>query len=81
MVPGKVYEIEITAFPTSNLFQARHRIRLEVSSSNFPHFDVNPNTGAPAGEVGLRVVAHNRVHFGPSTPSQVVLPIMRSSGG
>lgn len=81
MVPGKVYEIEITAFPTSNLFQAGHRIRLEVSSSNFPHFDVNPNTGAPAGEVGSRVVAHNRVHFGPSTPSQVVLPIMRFSGG
>jgi putative CocE/NonD family hydrolase len=81
MVPGKVYEIEITAFPTSNLFQAGHRIRLEVSSSNFPHFDVNPNTGAPAGEVGMRLVAHNRVHFGPSTPSQVVLPIMRFSGG
>lgn len=81
MVPGQVYEIEITAFPTSNLFQAGHRIRLEVSSSNFPHFDVNPNTGAPAGQVGPRVVAHNRVHFGPSTPSQVVLPIMRGSGG
>jgi hypothetical protein len=78
--PGKIHEIEITAFPTSNLFQAGHRIRLEVSSSNFPHFDVNPNTGAPAGEAGPAIVAHNRVHFGPSTPSQLLLPVVRRGG-
>src|SRR6185437_2934509 len=52
MTPGQVYAIEVTAFPTSNLFKAGHRIRLDISSSNFPHFDVNPNTGAPEG-VGL----------------------------
>jgi putative CocE/NonD family hydrolase len=80
MIPGHLYEVVITAFPTSNLFQAGHRIRLDVSSSNFPHFDVNPNTGAPAGEVGPTVVAHNRVHFGPATPSRLLLPIMRSHG-
>ncbi len=76
MTPGRIYEIEITAFPTSNLFQAGHRIRLEVSSSNFPHFDVNPNTGRAAGEPGPTIIAHNRVHFGPATASHVLLPLM-----
>ena len=49
MTPGEVYAIKVTAFPTSNLFKRGHRIRLDVSSSNFPHFDVNPNTGAAEG--------------------------------
>ena len=49
MTPGTVYEIRVTAFPTSNLFARGHRIRLDVSSSNFPHFDVNPNTGRTRG--------------------------------
>ena len=45
MTPGKVYEFKIDMWSTSNLFKAGHRIRLEVSSSNFPRFDRNPNTG------------------------------------
>ncbi len=45
MTPGKVYEFNIDMWSTSNLFKAGHRIRLEVSSSNFPRFDRNPNTG------------------------------------
>jgi len=50
MVPGQIYPVRIALPPTSNLFQAGHRIRLDVSSSNFPHFDVNPNTGEPEGK-------------------------------
>ena len=45
MVPGKVYEFRIDLWATANVFKAGHRVRLEVSSSNFPRFDRNPNTG------------------------------------
>jgi uncharacterized protein len=77
MTPMEVYPIEVTIFPTSNLFARGHRIRLDVSSSNFPHFDVNPNTGHPAGLLGPEpVVATNTVHFGPLTPSCIILPFV-----
>lgn len=76
MTPGQVYRIKVEAFPTSNLFKKGHRIRLDVSSSNFPKFDVNPNTGAPEG-VGLtRKVARNTLHVDAARPSHVVLPII-----
>jgi putative CocE/NonD family hydrolase len=76
MTPGQVYRIKVEAFPTSNLFKKGHRIRLDVSSSNFPKFDVNPNTGAPEG-VGLtREVARNTLHLDAARPSHVVLPII-----
>jgi putative CocE/NonD family hydrolase len=68
--------VEIAAFPTSNLFKAGHRIRLDISSSNFPHFDVNPNTGDPEG-VGLtRQVARNTVYVDGARPSHVILPVI-----
>ena len=47
MKPGEIYEFTIQLYPTSNLFKAGHRIRLDISSSNFPRFDLNPNTGEP----------------------------------
>ena len=49
MAPGQVYAITIELFPIGNLFVAGHRLRLDISSSNFPHFDVNPNSGEPEG--------------------------------
>jgi putative CocE/NonD family hydrolase len=76
LVPGEVQEIEVTAFPTSNLFKRGHRIRLDISSSNFPHFDVNPNTGGPEGGGGPRVVANNTLYLDQSKPSHVVLPVV-----
>jgi putative CocE/NonD family hydrolase len=76
MTPGEVYAIKVTAFPTSNLFKRDHRIRLDVSSSNFPHFDVNPNTGAPEGK-GLELrVARNTVYMDAARASHVVLPVV-----
>jgi putative CocE/NonD family hydrolase len=76
LIPGQPTEVEIAAFPTSNLFKAGHRIRLDISSSNFPHFDVNPNTGGPEG-VGLtRQVARNTVYVDAARPSRVILPII-----
>jgi len=66
----------VSAFPTSNLFKRGHRLRIDISSSNFPHFDVNPNTGAPEGSAGERVVAQNTLHVDKSRPSHVILPII-----
>ena len=75
--PGEIYMIEVHAFPTSNVFKAGHRIRLDISSSNFPHFDVNPNTGAPAAMPGPRQVARIELYMDRERPSAVVLPIVR----
>jgi len=76
MTPGTVYRISVTAFPTSNRFSRGHRIRLDVSSSNFPHFDVNPNTGAPEGRGLTRRVARNTVYMDAGRASHVVLPLI-----
>ena len=76
LVAGEAAEIEVSAFPTSNLFKRGHRIRVDISSSNFPHFDVNPNTGAPEGSAGERVVAQNTLFVDKSRPSHITLPII-----
>ena len=76
MTPGEVYKIKIEAFPTSNRFVKGHRIRLDISSSNFPHFDVNPNTGEPEARATTMRVAQNRVYLDRSRPSHVVLPVI-----
>jgi hypothetical protein len=78
LTPGVPEAITIDVFPTSNLFKAGHRIRIDISSSNFPHFDVNPNTGAPEGEGLTRRVARNTLFLDPSRPSKIVLPIVPS---
>jgi uncharacterized protein len=76
MTPGEIYPVRIQLPPTSNLFAAGHRIRLDVSSSNFPRFDVNPNTGEPVGRHTHAIIAHNAVYVDPEHPSQVILPII-----
>jgi putative CocE/NonD family hydrolase len=76
MTPGETYPIKVTAFPTSNLFKKGHRIRLDISSSNFPHFDVNPNTGAPEGTGMTRRIARNTVFVDSGRPSHVLLPVI-----
>ncbi len=76
MAPGQLYEIEINLPPTSNLFMPGHRIRVDVSSSNFPRFDANPNTGEPLGRHTHTRVAENTLHLDAAHPSRVVLPIV-----
>jgi hypothetical protein len=76
MQRGRIYPIRIEAFPTSNLFKAGHRIRIDVSSSNFPHFDFNPNTGEPEGKATRTQIATNRVFLDRDHPSHVVLPVI-----
>lgn len=76
MTPGEVYEVTIALSPTSNMFAKGHRIRLDISSSNFPRFDLNPNTGEPMGRHSHTVVAQNAVYLDRQRPSHVVLPIV-----
>lgn len=80
MRPGQAYRIKVTAFPTANLFKRGHRIRLDVSSSNFPHFDLNLNTGAPEGAGPDIRVATNRVFVDKGRASRVVLPVIHRRG-
>lgn len=74
--PLKIYEYKIDLWDTSNLFKAGHRIRIEISSSNFPRFDRNLNTGAQPGTDTEMAVAHQAIfHNGPN-PSHVTLPVI-----
>ena len=75
MESDKSYELAIPTFPTSNRFLAGHRIRIEVSSSNFPHFDVNPNSDWRVPGAAPQV-AHNRVYVDRDHPSHIVLPVV-----
>lgn len=74
--PGQVHKVRIQLFPTSNLFRRGHRIRLDISSSNFPKFDVNPNTGEDEARSTRTQVATNSVFFGTRHPSSVWLPVV-----
>jgi putative CocE/NonD family hydrolase len=76
LIPGEVFRITIEPFATANLFAKAHRVRLDISSSNFPKFDVNPNTGAPEGRGRTRQVARNTVFCDAVRPSRVVLPCL-----
>ena len=77
MTPDQPYEFVFQLYPTSNVFKAGHRIRLDVSSSNWPRFDVNPNTGGPLGRGQSYVVAHQTVYHDADCPSHIVLPIQQ----
>ncbi len=74
--PGKVYEYKIDVWSTSNVFLKGHRIRLEVSSSNFPRFDRNLNTGKSAADDSTFVKATNTVLHDAQHPSAIILPIV-----
>jgi predicted acyl esterase len=71
MEPGAEYDVTINLPPTSNLFASGHRIRLDVSSSNFPRLERNPNTGEPVGRHTHMLKAENTVHSG-----RIVLPVV-----
>jgi uncharacterized protein len=78
MKPGTVYPLSIKLYPTSNIFKRGHRIRVDISSSNFPRFDINPNTGEPLNDNRTQVVATNTIHHDAAHPSHIVLPIVPS---
>ncbi len=78
MQAGKIYKVTLSPLTTSNYFAAGHRIRIEVSSSNFPRFDRNLNTGGKNYDETTGVVARNAVHHSRQYPSAVKLSVVRS---
>lgn len=77
MEEGKVYEVKMTPMSTSNYFDKGHRVRIEVSSSNFPRFDRNMNTGGNNYDETEGKIATNSIHHGGKSLSRIVLPIVR----
>ena len=76
MQPGEIYPVTIRMYPSSNVFRKGHRIRVDVSSSNFPRFDLNPNTGEPLNDNRRWAKATNTIHQSAKHPSHIVLPIL-----
>jgi uncharacterized protein len=76
--PGRIVPLDIDLGPTDAVFRAGWRIRLQVSSSNFPRFDRNPNTGAPFGADDRLRPADNEVLHGGRNSSTLILPIRQA---
>jgi putative CocE/NonD family hydrolase len=77
--PGKVYAYKINVWPTANLFAPGHRIRLEISSSDYPQFAPNPNTGDRFGTSARRRTARQTILHDADHPSAVILPVIPAS--
>ena len=76
MEPDEVYRVTVQLFPTSNLFLKGHRIRIDVSSSNFPRFDVNGNTGENPAVSAVKLPAQNSVYHDAERRSNILLPVI-----
>ena len=77
MEDGEVYKLELTPLATSNYFEKGHRIRIEISSSNFPRFARNLNTGGANYNEKEGVPAHNKIHHSAQYPSQIKIPVVK----
>ncbi|NND32337.1 MAG: CocE/NonD family hydrolase [Saprospiraceae bacterium] len=76
LTPNEVYEFEIAMTPTANVFLPGHRIRVDITSSNFPQFARNLNTGAPLGSSAETRVAQQTIYHGGARLSQIILPVV-----
>jgi putative CocE/NonD family hydrolase len=74
--PGETYRITVDLWATSNVFLAGHKLRLEVSSGNFPRFDRNLNTGEEQARAARMIKATNMVYHDKAHPSAVILPVL-----
>ena len=77
--PGTIYQFTIDLWPTSNVFLKGHRVRVDISSSNFPRFDRNPNTGNRFGKDAEMRIANQTVYHGAEHQSHIVLPVIPKS--
>ena len=80
MESGKIYKVTLQPLNTSNYSAAGHKLRVEVSSSNFPRFDRNLHTGGNNYDETRAVVAHNVVHHSKQYPSQITVTVVRKPG-
>jgi len=73
---GTRYRVTVSLLPVAAIFAAGHRIRLDISGSNFPKFDVNPQTGEPEGRARGQRIAHSRLFFGGDSPALLSLRVL-----
>jgi putative CocE/NonD family hydrolase len=76
LAPGEVIEYRLKLRPTSNEFQPGHRIRLDITSSDFPNYDRNHNTAADQNADAKLEVAEQSIHHGGATASRIILPVI-----
>ncbi|MGW4126094.1 CocE/NonD family hydrolase [Nocardia sp. NPDC004711] len=74
--PGEVYELDVELGPTANIFAVGHRLRIDVTSSSYPQYDVNPNTGRPMGDYTDIRVAHQTVFHDSTRPSRIIFWVL-----
>lgn len=74
--PGKVYRMEVDMIATANLFQKGHRIRVHVTSSHFPQFSRNLNTGEPFATGKTMKIAEQTIYHSAQQPSHILLPVL-----
>jgi putative CocE/NonD family hydrolase len=79
--PGEVSEFEIDLVGTANVFLPGHRIRVDVTSSHYPQFDRNPNTGDPFGSTSKTRVAKQTIFHTAQRSSHIVLPVVPAPKG
>ena len=79
-MPGQVVELMVELYPTCNVFKKGHRLRLDIASSCYPRFDLNPNTGEKLNDNRRIRVATNAVHHCAGRPSSLTLPVVPSAG-
>jgi putative CocE/NonD family hydrolase len=78
--PGRPYRVAVAMFPCANLFKRGNRLRLDLAGSNFPHFDINPNSGEPEGSMERPRRAVTRIFVDAARPSHLVLPVIPALG-
>ena len=77
LTPGETHTLRIRLHPTSNLFKAGHRLRVQIASSDYPAYDVNPGTGGTLiAPNGPPIVAQNTIFHDAERPSHIVLPVI-----
>lgn len=81
MIPGEIYSISVDISDLALTIVKGHRLRIDISSSCYPHFDVNPNNGAPLYTSGDTLVATNSIHYGGANLSRIILPVVAPTSG
>ena len=76
MEPGEIYKMEVDLIGTANLFRTGHRIRVRVTSSHFPQFARNLNTGEPFGTSSVMITEEQTIHHSADRPAHVMLPVI-----
>lgn len=76
LTPGQIEEVTVDCWSTSQIFNTGHRVRVTVTSSNFPRFDVNPGTAQPWSDTGEKVKQTNRIYCDSSHPSRILVPVV-----